>query len=366
VMRDAPYRYFIIDAERPGTYKERLGGRWVGDHVWGAATVETKNWFLNADGIAGSAGPETPLSISSPQTTGKDGGEWCIIWLGPEYPGNQRDDDENSLCFDSPVLRVPMDITGAPSITLDISVDRPVAFLAARLNDIWPDGAVSRITYGLLNLTHRYGHEHPEPLEPGKRYRITLQLDDIAWRVPAGHRLRIAISTSYWPIMWPAPEAATVTIYAGASKLNLPIRKEIAGEVPLAWKPAEGAEPARLKELDKPWHKRETTLDPKTGAMRLEIIDDFGRQEIEPHGLVTWSVGRESFSILPGDPLSAVMRTHWTEEMQRGRWHVRTEARTEMSASKTHWIVTGRLEAYQARKLVFSREWNEKIERHLS
>jgi hypothetical protein len=366
VMRDPPYRYFIIDADRPGNSKEKLEGRWVSDHVWGAATVETKSWFLNADGIGGAAGPETPLTIASPQSTGKDGGEWCIIWLGPEHPGDQADDDKRSLCFDSPVLRAPMDIVGAPSVSLDVSADKPIAFLTVRLNDIWPDGAVSRITYGVLNLTHRYGHEHPEPLEPGKRYRITIQLDDIAWRVPAGHRLRIALSSNYWPIVWPAPEAATITVHAGASKIDLPIRKEIAEETPVAWQPPEGAKEARLKQIDKPWHKRDTAVDPKTGAVTLEVVDDFGRQEIAPHGLVTWSVGREQYSILPGDPLSATMKTHWTEEMQRGRWQVRTEAKTEMRATATHWIVTGRLEAYEARKLVFSRDFDEKIERKLS
>jgi hypothetical protein len=100
--------------------------------------------------------------------------------------------------------------------------------------------------------------------------------------------------------------------------------------------------------------------------LRIEVVDDFGRHEIEPHGLVTWSVGRETYSIKPDDPLSAHMRTHWTEELQRGRWHVRTEAMTEMRATKTHWLITGRLEAYEGRKLVFARDWDEKIERHLN
>jgi hypothetical protein len=366
VMRDPPYRFFIIDAERPGDTKERLGGRWVSDHIWGAGNTHMSRWFLNADGIGGAAGPETALKINSPQTTGKDGGEWCIIWLGPDYPGDQRDDDANSLCFDSPALRVPMDIAGAPTLELEISVDKPVAFLAARLNDIWPDGEVSRITYGLLNLTHRDSHEKPEPLEPGKRYRVKLQLNDIAWRIPAGHRLRVSLSTAYWPIMWPAPEAATVTVYAGSCEFHLPIRREIANEIPIEWKEAEAAEPAKLREIEKPWHRRQTGVDPATGEMRLEVIDDFGRHEIEPHGLINWSVGRESYAIRPDDPLSAVMKTHWTEEIQRGRWHVRTEARTELRATKTHWHLTGRLEAYEARKLVFARDFDEKIERRLS
>jgi putative CocE/NonD family hydrolase len=366
VMRDAPFRYFIIEAEPPGTDKTRLNGRWVEDQLWGAGNSETKTWYLNANGIGGAVETEQALTVSSPQDTGMMGGEWCVIWLGPEYPGDQRDDDAKSLCFDTPELRVAMDIVGAPSVELELSVDKPVASLAARLCDVWPDGQVSRITYGLLNLTHRDSHELPEPLEPGKRYRIKLRLDDIAWRIPAGHKLRVALSTSYWPIMWPAPEAATVTVYSGASRLHLPVRRDIPGEMRLGWPPAEAAAPAELKVIEKPWHKREFTTDAKTGVRRLEIIDDFGRHEIAPHGLITWAVGRETHSIHPDDPLFCMMKTHWTEELQRGRWQVRIEAITEMRASKTHWLITGRLEAYEGRKLVFARDWHEKIARHLN
>ena len=46
---------------------------------------------------------------------------------------------------------------------------------------------------------------------------MKIKLDDIAWRVPKGHRLRVSISTSYFPMMWPAPEPVTLTVYAGKS-----------------------------------------------------------------------------------------------------------------------------------------------------
>ena len=59
---------------------------------------------------------------------------------------------------------------------------------------------------------------------------MKIKLDDIAWRVPKGHRIRVAISTSYFPMMWPAPEPVTLTLYAGKSQLFLPLRKDVAGE----------------------------------------------------------------------------------------------------------------------------------------
>ena len=45
---------------------------------------------------------------------------------------------------------------------------------------------------------------------------MKIKLDDIAWRVPKGHKIRVSISTSYFPMMWPAPEPVTLTVYAGS------------------------------------------------------------------------------------------------------------------------------------------------------
>ncbi len=88
---------------------------------------------------------------------------------------------------------------GQPAVELEFSADKPVAHIAVRLNDVWPSGEVSRITYHLQNLCMRDSRELPMPLEPGKRYKMKIKLDDIAWRVPKGHKLRVAISTAISP-----------------------------------------------------------------------------------------------------------------------------------------------------------------------
>ena len=66
-----------------------------------------------------------------------------------------------------------------------------------RLSDVAADGAATRITYGVLNLAHRNDHEKPEALHPGAVYPIRVQLNDIGYAVPAGHRLRLAVSNAY-------------------------------------------------------------------------------------------------------------------------------------------------------------------------
>jgi len=97
----------------------------------------------------------------------------------------------------------------------------------------------------------------------------------------------------------------------------------------------------------------------------LSIVDDFGASTITEHGLTYGAVGRETYRIHPDDPLSARQECHWTEERSRGDWKVRTETWSAMRASKTHWHVTGRLEAFEGDALIFSRDWDRKIRRKL-
>ncbi len=365
VTDDPDYRVYVMDAYKPGSFPDEIKGRWVPESYWGFGNIETKTWCLSSKGISADAGKEEALTLTSPQNIGFDGGEYCIIWLGEEFPGNQMRDDQGSITFDSPTLVEDMEVVGQPVVELSFSVDKPVAHIAVRLNDVWPTGEVSRITYQLQNLCMRESREYPTPLESGKRYKMKIKLDDIAWKVPKGHSLRVAISTSYFPMMWPAPEPVKLTVYAGASTLAVPIRKKNVTDKPVVFAAPEAAEPVKQKQIKKPSHSRKTWIDKKSGHTKMAIVDDFGTHELKPHGLIVSGVGRENYSIDPADPLSATMETHWTESRKRGTWDIRTETYGRLTATKTHWIVWGKIEAFEGKKRVFVKEFNEQIERRL-
>lgn len=365
VAQDPAFRTYIMEPGKPGGSVKQIAGRWVSDNQWPFDQGEVQRWHLNADGLSTSKGHPGKLSHSSAQTVGGDGGEYCIIWLGPEFAGDQRHDDAGSLTFDSSVLTQDMDVVGAPTLTLKFRSDKPVANVAVRLNAIWPDGAVSRISYAVFNLCHRAGHEKPQPLEPGKTYTVQIALDDVAACIPKGHKLRVSLSTSYWPMIWPSPEPVTLMVHTATSFIDIPVRASRRNEKPPEFAPSEAAPAVKLLELSKPQNKRELTRDQATGEVRLCIVDDFGRSTIVEHGMTLWACGRESYRILPNDPLSAKQECHWTEERERGDWKVRTETYSAMTASKTHWHITGRLEAYENDALVWSRDWDRKVKRKL-
>jgi uncharacterized protein len=363
VMNDPALRAYLQDAVPPRASYATRPGRWIEEAVWPSPDIQSRQRFLNADGLGDDPGAAVSLPVSSPLTTGTAGGEYCMIWLGPEGPTDQRGDDAGSLCFDTPVLADAVEILGAPVVELLISSDRPVAQLAVRLCDVAPLGESARVTYGVLNLTHRNGNDTVSPLVPGEQIRVTITLDDIGYVFPPGHRIRLAISTSYWPMLWPSPEQATVHVITGESRLTLPERPRRADEIAPTFGPAVTSPPLEQETIRPSGNTRTITGDVETGRTEIRIEDDFGKSKNLEHGLITGGVGRERHVITPDDPLSARSETHWTQELEREGWRVRTETFSAMWSDATHFHLTGRLEAYEDDALVFERDYSESIPR---
>ncbi|RUY91241.1 CocE/NonD family hydrolase C-terminal non-catalytic domain-containing protein, partial [Mesorhizobium sp. M7A.F.Ca.CA.001.10.2.1] len=148
--------------------------------------------------------------------------------------------------YETEVLAQNLEIAGDAIFDLAFESDRPVAMVAVRLCDVSPGGAVTRVSYGLLNLTHRDGHENPEPLETGTRYRASVPLKHVAQRFRVGHRIRLSISTNYFPVAWPSPEPVTLTVHPADCRLELPVRVGGARDPePAPFAEPEGAPPLR-------------------------------------------------------------------------------------------------------------------------
>jgi len=366
VLRDPAVRAYVMGPAPPSTSPSEIPGKWISENGWPGASSQPNRLYLTSCGLREAPGAEQTVSVNSPQTTGRDGGEFCVMWPGPEFAADQARDDAGSLTFDTAVLGDEMDLVGQAILELEFTSSKPVALLAVRLNDVSPDGSVSRITYTLQNLTHIVSHEHPEALEPDERYFCRIRLDDVARTLPKGHKLRLSLSTCYWPLMWPAPEPVTLEIHTARSWLTVPARSPVRDEIASVFEEPASAPPAELVELRAPSSSREQTEDDQTGRVTIAIKDDFGLYRNADHGLITGETGRENHSIDPADPLSARMKTHWTQEMQRDDISLRTETWSTMHASAEQFHLTARIEAWHNGKLVFERDFVETIERDLN
>ena len=342
-----------MDSVRPARWYPVRPGRWIAEEAWPSPAITMRD-------IEMKPASDQPVVVASPQTCGLAGGEYFPFTFGPELPGDQRPDDAYSACFDLPELEEPADILGAPEVLLDLSADRAQANVAVRLCNLHPDGASQLISYGVLNLTHGKGHELPEAIAPGQRMAVRVRLDQCACRVPAGHRLRVAVSSAYWPAIWPSPETVTLKVFG--ARLTLPQRPLAAGDE-VAFLEPEGAEPWATEEVRPKNSERRVVRDEKTGMVRLFIDDDFGAVRDLGHGLVTGSAVRETWTIHPDDPLAARCDTHWTQEIGRGEWQLRTDTFATITCDDREFHLSARIEAYEGEERVLEKHFEESVPR---
>ncbi|MGE4659879.1 MAG: CocE/NonD family hydrolase, partial [Arenicellales bacterium] len=302
IMEEPQYRVWMQDSVEPLPYYADRSGRWVAEPVWPSSRIQAREWILNYGALSDSPQPPQSLLIQTPQNTGARQGEWCAHGLDPDGPTDQREDDGNAVIFDSEFLDAPLEILGAPGLHLRLSSDKPNALIVARLNDVAPDGASTRVTYGVLNLTHRNDHEHPEALVPGETYEIHLQLNDIAHAFKAGHRIRISLSNTLWPLLWPSPEPVALTLESGSSHLSLPVRTDCSGDDDLtAFESPESAIPQSAQELQPESFLREIERDEANGITRLHVESDTGMVSLTDLGWEHGSVSRQFYEITDGE-----------------------------------------------------------------
>ena len=370
IMEEPMLRAFIQDSVEPHAHYDERPGRWVGENRWPSPSICVERYRFDVAGLVGDAAtPQGEWQVCSPQSTGSESGEWCpygLGGLGPEMPTDQRLDDARSLVFDTSPLAGPLEILGAPTVVLDVSVDRPVAILTIRLCDVSPDGSSTRMTFGTLNLTHRESHTTPQPMQPGRRYRVRLQLNETGYAVPAGHRLRIGVSTAYWPMLWPSAEPVQLKIFAGESVLELPVRPPTLVDAEVAFGPPLTALPLETTTLRPGETTRRMTRDMATGITSFEVIHDDGRSRIEENGIITEHRKALLFQIADDNPASARAEVHM--RIVSGNdcgWSARVETRSVVSCSPDDFFVEADVCAFEGERRVFSRSWTRTISRRL-
>ncbi len=377
IMDEPAYRVWMQESVPPQPQYEHRPGRWVAEDRWPSPRSVRRRWYLNPGRLQDRPEVGAGLTLSSPQTTGIASGEWCAFGADGEMPLDQRQDDGRSLVFDGEPLSAPLEILGAPVVELELSVDAPVALVAVRLNDVAPDGASTRVSYGLLNLTHRDGHHKPAPLVAGRRYRVRIALNDSAHAFPPGHQIRVAISTCYWPIAWPSPQPVTLTLYPGAGTLQLPLRPRAPDDGRLReFDPPEVAPGSRHAPLKPLPFKRTVQRDLTTDEVIYTLSSDggeFGGHSLARLDEIDLELGyklSKCHRIRETDPLSAKTELAQEVRLRRGDWSLRIASLVRLSAAADGRTLNfeARLDTWEgdgAEAPVRSRTWDLVIPRKL-
>ncbi len=369
IMEEPMLRSWMLESEPPATCYEERKGHWVADPAWPSPHIDEQLLYLNSDGTAkvmeASPASSATLTLTGLLSHGLQSGEWGNFGCKGEFPPDQRSSDGECLVFSSAPVTEPLAMLGNPELDLELAVDKPDALVAVRLCDVAPDGASVLVSWGMLNLTHRDSHEHPQPLEPGRRYHVTVQLRMMGYQLAAGHHWRIAISPTFTRHAWPSPETVQLSLFTGQGcRLRLPIRTPQMADSSLPeFLPAEISPPLALAQVRESRREHTVTFDHVDGWTTLKVINDEGRIRFLGNGLETDHCSTETFKVREGDPLSTSQHFITTIEFQRDDWRVRIVTDSLMTADAAHFHLSNHMDAYEGDTRVFTKSWNKAVKR---
>ncbi|HEV3399143.1 MAG TPA: CocE/NonD family hydrolase, partial [Actinomycetes bacterium] len=218
VDQEPPVTVFVRHSSRPAPDLDEQPGTWRDEPAWPPDRATTRT--LPLSGAAPAEGGADRLEVRP--DVGSTAWISCAGHLPFGQPDDQRTDDAYSLTYDWQ-LDQELELLGHPRLVVRVGASAPVAFLSAKLCDVFPDGTSSLVARGFLNLTQRRSRTEPEPMRPGITETVELELDATSWVFPAGHRLRLSLAGSDWPNLVPPPGPATLTVARDGSALTLPV-----------------------------------------------------------------------------------------------------------------------------------------------
>jgi putative CocE/NonD family hydrolase len=241
VEKEPPVTIFVRQHQPPAPMYLEEKGFWRRESDWPLARTELTPMYLRQGGRLErepdrSGGEDARDSYAYNPAVGITAGILARGNVAPwAMPLDQRLDEAYSLTYTSPPLPADLEVTGDPSAILFVSSTADVAFFEVKLCDVAQDGTSKLVSDGGLNATSRSSRSAPEPLKAGEVYELKIDLRSLAYVFPAGHRIRVDVTSADFQNAWPVSKAATNTIHRGEStpsRIILPIAPEQQPKLP--------------------------------------------------------------------------------------------------------------------------------------
>jgi putative CocE/NonD family hydrolase len=377
VMDEPGLVAFRHDWAEPEPFPAAWSGEWLAEATWPPADLGEHVLHL-APGDAPLVGrlataPAAAEAVERFRHRATVGTRAGLSWgAGGQPNGVARDlrpDDALGPMFTSAPLEADLDVVGVASVVLWWESPVPVATAVVRLQDVAPDGTPFQVSAGILNLTHRSSHVSPEPLEAGVVTEVRIALRATAHRFATGHRIRLSVASSMWPVVWPSPFPAEYGLHLGgngpsASRLILPTLP--AGHVGAPVPPFKTT-PAGLREIgsyrgDPPtWQVIEDVID---GSVTI-VTSDFGESTL-PDGRTTLYTGeRLEMTARDADPAHARMHNEVVYRLREDGSEILIEANGTVRTTATDFHMNIGLTVTLDGAPFFERGWLETIPRRL-
>ena len=361
IMDEPMIRAWVQEPTAPSPVSTERPGRWVSAPAWPSSVTREQVLHVTPKGLTDRQGNEA-ITLDCPENAGHTAPTWCMYGADPDGPLDQNREAGRMAIFETEPLAEDLEILGFPILYTKVASDVPQANLAAVLSLVAPDGRATQITFGVLNLTHRNSHAAPEALPVGQVVDAVVQLNVVGQRVPARNRLRLALSQAYWPILFPSPQKARLTL--SDTRLTLPLHDPAQDGPALAnFGPPEGAAPLQSEALTEGSSHRKLELDYPTGIETYVRYGDTGAATHLHTGITLHYKDESRFEIHPDDPNTARATCRWSKRYKRGDWRAELDCSVTVDALPDVWRITAWLEARDVDGVVKSRDWNEDIPR---
>jgi len=138
-------------------------------------------------------------TLHSPPLPAGRTGPLVADFMAAAGPRDQSSVEGRCLTYTTEPLTEDLEVVGPVRVVLYASSSTPDTDFVAKLCDAFPDGRSIQVADGILRARYRQSRARPRLLQPGKIYELEIDLWSTAWLFPAGHRLRVSITSSCFP-----------------------------------------------------------------------------------------------------------------------------------------------------------------------
>lgn len=188
---------------------------WYAADVWPLPETQYTKYYLRSQGHANSRNGDGWLSTKIPENEPSDtiiydpgnpvpsiGGQRGTSYGTPAGAINQAPVESRNdvLVYTTPILKKGVEVTGPITAVLYVSSSAKDTDFTAKLVDVYPDGTAYNIQQGIFRARYREGFTKKVWMEKGGVYKIQINLDATSNIFKQGHRIRVQVSSSDFPL----------------------------------------------------------------------------------------------------------------------------------------------------------------------
>lgn len=335
-------RLWITQSHSPNPKMNKKNGYWVNLNKY---ELDSKNmiFYLHDCKLRKSKNlySKKTLSISSSLTCGLNSGEympWFASGYGAELPDNQISDDSESLVFDTEKLKKDLIILGETSLNIELSSNKNFGLIAARLCEIDSNGNSNLVTFGIVNLSQIKGKNINYKIQANKKYNVNIKLNHTGYKFNKNNKIRISLSSSYWPMAWPLQEKFSLKIYLKNSLLKLPQRSNL--ENYTSFNKPKNPMPIKNKILIQPKRQRKIMRDLVRNDTKYFVEDYFGKIKLIEANLITDNYTSQEYYLSEDNPLSAEAKYNFRYNFERKNWLININGTVKLTCNKKYFFLS--------------------------